>query len=194
MLYCTQKSCSVLRCLLSGAVTVQPQGAGLSLPICKQDWWGKEGKGGKKVPFGNYSLPVNPRLTEQPAPQTPKHVRLKLCAANQCNYYLFLLFGEIVPTGLEGWERRQHSQPKQPGVGVQLTGGRSLKPSAISKKCILENTMATKLHQIWNWAGKQSSLNLFNYLNFPDLVGVPPEYFKQDISLLFLKPSHSITE
>lgn len=80
---------------------------------------GKGGAGGKKLPFGYYSLRVNPCLTEQPAPQTPKCVRLKLRAANQCKYYLLLLFGEIMPTSLEGWEQQQHSQPKQGGVDVQ---------------------------------------------------------------------------
>lgn len=54
--------------------------------------------------------------------------------------------------------------------------------------------MAIKLHQIWNWAGKRSSLNLFSYLTYQILWGFPLNYFKQDISLLFLKPIHSITE
>lgn len=77
-----------------------------------------------------------------------------------------------------------------------VTGGTSLKPSAVSKKkYILGNTMVTNLHQIWNCMGKRSSLTLFNYLTFQILGGgFPLDYFKQDISLLFLKPSHSITE
>lgn len=119
VLHCTQKSCSVLGCLLSGAATAQPQGTGLSLPICKQDWWGKEGKRGKKVPLGNYGLRANLCLNNQPAAQTPKHVHLKICAANQCKYYRFLPLGEITPTSRERWERRQHSQPEQAGVDLQ---------------------------------------------------------------------------
>lgn len=94
-------------------------------PVHKQDWWGKERKGGKKVPFGNYSLRVNPCLSAQPAPQTPKHVHLKLCAANKCQYCLFVLFSKILPTilplptSLEGWEWCQQRQPQQAGVNVQ---------------------------------------------------------------------------
>lgn len=117
VLYCTQKYCSVF-CWM-GLQQSNPRVQGCHSPFCKQDWWGKEGQGGKQVPFGYYSLRVKPCLTEQPAPQTPKCVRLKLHAANQCKYYLFLLFGEIMPTSLEGWEQRQHSQPKHGGVGVE---------------------------------------------------------------------------
>lgn len=101
---------------------------------------GKGGEGGKKVPLGNYSLQANLCLNDQPAAQTPKHVHLKFCAANQCKYYLFLLLGEIMATSREGWEWRHRSQPKQAGVDMQLRGGMSLKPSAISKKYILGNT------------------------------------------------------
>lgn len=49
--------------------------------------------------------------------------------------------------------------------------------------------MVTKLHQMWNRTRKKSSLNLFNS-NFPALMGVPLDYFKLDISLLFFKPPH----
>lgn len=42
---------------------------------------------------------------------------------------------------------------------------------------------------------KKEKLSEFVQLfNFPDLVGVPLDYFKLDISLLFLKPSHWITK
>jgi len=67
------------------------------------------------------------------------------------------------------------AQPAQAGrCRHAVTGQISLMPSAASRKYILENTMARKLHQIWNWAVKRSSLNLFNYLAFQILWGFPP--------------------
>lgn len=56
-------------------------------------------------------------------------------------------------------------QPAQAGrCGCAVMGGMSLKPSAVSKKYISGNTMAVKLHQIWN-CGEMGSI-FFIYLIF----------------------------
>lgn len=60
----------------------------------------------------------------QAAPQTPKCVHLKLCAANRCQYYPFLLLGEIMSTSLERQEGQEHAT--QAGVDVQLQKERVL--------------------------------------------------------------------
>lgn len=86
----------ILLCFKLSAVHSH-QSAELLLPVHKQDWWGKERKEGKKVPFGNYSLWVNSCLTAEPAPQTPTHVHLRLCAAIQCQYCLFVLLLKSCP-------------------------------------------------------------------------------------------------
>lgn len=72
----------------------------------QQGWWGKEGKGGRRCLLGIKSLWANP------SHWTPKHTCLKPCAANPHKYCLFLLCSEIMPTSPEGWDWRQHSQPK----------------------------------------------------------------------------------
>lgn len=184
----------ILLCfLLNGAATVQPQGAGLSLPMCKQAWWGKEGQGGKKVPFGYYSLRVNSSHgatsttnSEMCAPKAP------CCKSVQILSVSSVWWNHAHDSRRVRTATAQAAQAQ--GCRCGVTGGRCLKPSAVSKKYILGNRMATKLHQIWNWAGKSSSLNLFDYLTFQILGGFPWDYFKQDISLLFFKPCHSITE
>lgn len=78
----------------------------------------KGGEGGQEGLLEATSS-TSTRLTEKAAPQAPKRVRLKVCAANHCKCYVFLLFSEIMPTSLEGWEWWQHKQVKQKGVDVQ---------------------------------------------------------------------------
>lgn len=127
------------------------------------------------MPLGNSSLQVNRWLNEQPEPQALKHACLQPCTANQCKQYLRSPVW-CNCANESGGVGTVIVPPVQTGrCGRAVTGGASLKPSALRKKIYISgNTMVVKLHQNWKCGWKRSRLYKFLQLfNFTDYVGIP---------------------
>lgn len=75
-----------------------------------------------------------------------------------------------------------------------VTEGTSLQPPAVSKNVFFRKHDGNKVALDLELDRKEKLSKFLNYLTFQILWGFPLGYFKQDISLLFLKQPHSVAE